>query len=505
MVHNPLKGIKLLLLTLSLGMGTFIEVLDISIANVSLSYIAGDLAVSATQGTWVITSFAISNGIVLALSGWLSKRFGTVRLFYWSTFLFSITSWLCGIATSLPMLVFFRILQGMSSGALIPLSQSLLIQNYPEDKRGTALGLWAMIVIVAPILGPVLGGWITDHYGWPWIFYINIPLGFFSGWLTWYLIGDQNNQSEVLPIDRIGLFLLIVGVCSIQVFLDKGQDLDWFNSFWICTLLVIAVLSLIFFIPWNLYSKHPVMDLSFFKQRNFTIATILLSCGYLLFFGSTVLLPLWLVSHMNYTAFWAGVAMMPVGIFPLFLSLVIGKYVAKFDARIFATVSLLCFSITFYWFSNLTPNISLYELMLPRLFQGIGVSMFFVPFITIALSDIPKNQITSASGVFNFIRLIMGGGFGTAIFVTLWQRREIYHHAMIAERITTNNPTIGEFYDILKMQWKIPEEISRVMLDHIVAQQASLMAVNDIFLLTSGILLLITPLIWFSRNPLKKL
>jgi len=503
MVPKPLSGIKLLLLTLSLGLGTFIEILDISIANVSISYIAGDLAVSPTQGTWVITSFAISNGIVLAITGWLSKRFGPVRLFYWSTFLFAITSWLCGIARDLPLLILFRTLQGFSSGSLIPLSQALLIQNYPEERRSSALGLWGMIVVVAPILGPVIGGWITDNYGWPWIFYINIPLALFSGWLTWYLISDQDAEPQPIPIDRIGLLLLALGVSALQISLDKGQELDWFNSVWICSLLVVSFLCFTFFIPWNLYSLNPVMDFSFFRHRNFTLATFLTSTGYLLFFGSTVLLPLWLVGQMNYTAFWAGVAMMPIGILPLFFSTSIGKYLNQIDARWFSTASFLCFSVTFYWFSNLTPDVSLFELMLPRFFQGIGVGLFFIPMITIALSDIPKNQLTSASSVFNFIRLIMGGGFGTAIFVTLWQRREIYHHAMIAENITVFNPLVGQFYDSLKLQLGIPESISKVILDNTVAQQASLMAVNDIFWLTSWILLSCIPFIWLCENPLK--
>lgn len=498
---KPLTPLSLIFLTIALGLGTFIQVLDSSIANVSISHIAGDLAVSPNQGTWVITSFAISNGIVLALTGWLAARIGRVRLFVWSTILFSITSWLCGLAWNLSALVFFRTLQGASAGALIPLSQALLLTNYPEDKKGVALGFWSMIVIVAPILGPIVGGYITDNYGWPWIFYINIPIGFLSAWMTWLFIQDpKEEERSKQPIDAIGLLLLIIGISALQVFLDKGQELDWWNSLSIRALALTSVIAFLFFIPWNAYAKHPVMNFSYFHHRNFTLGTLLGSIGFLMFFGSAVLLPLWLETQMGYTAFWAGVAIMPVGIIPLFLSSFVGRNVTRFDPRLMTTFSFACFTLTFFWFSMLTPTVSLYQLMLPRFFQGLGVSFFFIPLVTIALSPIPNHELAGASGVFNFIRLIAGGGFGTALYVTLWDRREIFHHSRLTEYPTLYNPLTLEFYDQLNQNLDLSTAQNSLILDNLLTSQAYLLAVNDIFWLTGWIFLACMPLIWLCKK-----
>jgi DHA2 family multidrug resistance protein len=499
MYFKPLKGFSLFLITFSLGLGTFIQILDSSIANVSIAYIAGDLGVSVNQGTWVITSFSISNAIVLALTGWLSTRFGQVKLFVWSTILFSITSWLCGLAWNLPALIFFRILQGASAGGLIPLSQSLLINNYPEDKKGSALGFWGMIVIVAPILGPIIGGYITYNYSWPWIFYINIPLGFISAALTWYLLKDRESETKQDPIDTIALLLLVIGVSSLQVMLDKGNELDWLKSDFIRLLLIIVIISFIYFIAWNGYSNYPVIDFYLFKDRNFVIGTVLGAIGFLMFFGSTVLLPLWLVSQLNYTAYWAGIAVMPIGIIPVFLSSFVGKKTGEIDPRLMATFSFLCFSYTFFWFSNFTTNVSLYQIFLPRFVQGLAVTFFFIPLLTIALGSIPNKSLASASGVFNFIRLIAGGGVGTALYVTLWSRREVFHHTRLTEAVTVYNPQTIQFYDLLE-NLGIKGNQANQLTDQLLTAQSYLLAVDDAFWLSGWTFLLTIPLIWFSKR-----
>jgi DHA2 family multidrug resistance protein len=500
MQFKPLTGFSLILITLSLGLGTFIQILDSSIANVSIAYIAGDLGVSVNQGTWVITSFAISNAIVIALTGWLSDRIGQVKLFVLSTILFSITSWLCGLAWDLPILIFFRILQGASAGCLIPLSQSLLIHNYPEDKKGTALGFWSMIVVVAPILGPIIGGYITYNYSWPWIFYINIPLGFLSAGITWALLKERESETKQDPIDSVGLSLLILGISSLQILLDKGNELDWFKSPFIQLLLVITLITFVYFIAWNAYSCYPIIDFSLFKDRNFTIGTILGSLGFFMFFGSTVLLPLWLISQLNYTAFWAGVAVMPIGIFPLFLSPLVGKKAGIIDPRLMSTFSFICFSYTFFWFSGFNSDISLYQIMLPRFFQGIGLSFFFIPLLSITLSSIPNKSLASASGVFNFIRLVAGGGFGTSLYVTLWDRREVFHHARLTEAVTSFNPLTSQLYEILKDDLGINNGMTNQIVDHILVREAYLLAINDVFWLSGWTFLLSLPLIWASKR-----
>ena len=284
----------------------------------AVPYIAGNLSVSADQGTWVITSFSASNAVVLPLTGWLSNYFGRVRLFVWSLILFAIASFICGLSTTLAMLVFFRVIQGAVAGSLIPLSQSLMMENNPPDKQGAALGFWGMIVITAPVLGPIVGGYLTDVYSWPWIFYINVPIGFFSAFVTWVFL--KNKESEIVrnPIDWVGLFLLALGVGCLQIMLDKGKDLDWFDSPLIITLTIVSGISLTYFAIWTYFQTHPIVDFSFFKNRNFAVRTVCITIGFLVYFGSTVTVPLWLQTEENYTPFWAGVAVAPIGIVPFF-------------------------------------------------------------------------------------------------------------------------------------------------------------------------------------------
>jgi DHA2 family multidrug resistance protein len=493
-----LDRVPLLILTLALGMGTFIQILDTSIANVSIPYIAGDLGVSPNEGTWVITSFAVSNAIILPLTGFLANRYTDVRVFIWSTVLFSIASWLCGLAWSLPSLIFFRIVQGATGGTLIPLSQSLLLKNYPPEKKGVALGFWSTVVIVAPILGPILGGWITDNYGWRWIFYINIPIGFLSAYLTYMIIGGEKQKTEKVPLDIVGLGFLIVAIGALQVLLDKGDQMDWFSSPFILTLGVISAIAFYFFIPWNYLSKHPVVDFSCFKYRNFTIGTILSALGYMVFFGSVVLVPLWLQTEMNYTAFWAGVAVAPIGIIPLFLSVFVGKYINKVDARLVLSFSFLMFSYTFFWFSGFDTDIGLNQIMLPRFVQGLGVACFFVPLVAISLAPIPHEKLASASGIFNFTRLIAGGGVGTSLFVSFWNRWHEYYHSWLAETTTVYSPETTQFLNDLKAL-DITGQAALKTMDNIVNNQAFILSLNDIFYLSGWLFLLLVLPIWLCK------
>lgn len=497
---KPLQGIALVLMTIAVSLGTFIQILDTSIANVSIPTIAGDLGATPTQGTWVVTSFAVSNAIVLPLTGWIARRFGEVKVFVISTLLFTLMSWLCGLAWTLPILIVFRIMQGAVAGSLIPLSQALLIKNYPPDKKGLALGFWGMVVILAPILGPILGGWITYEYTWPWIFYINIPIGLTSAFLTWQLLKDRDTPTEITPVDYIGFALLFVGVSSLQVMLDKGQELDWFSSDAIVTLAIFAVVFLSYFVVWALYTPYAVVDMGFFKLRNFAIGTFLTSVVYLLFFGSMVLLPLWLQTRMGYTPFWAGVSVMPIGLFPLLLSSTVGKYVTIVDARWMGTISFVTLGLSFLWMSHFTTDVSLQYIFLVRFVQGFGIAFFFIPLLTIALSEVDNRQLAGASGLFNFCRLVAGGGFGTAIFVTLWQRREIFHYNRLGEAVTPFSQNTREVLDTLKTVG-IEGEAARGVLDSILLPQASILAVDEIFYVCGWLHLILTPMIWLCNRP----
>ena len=495
MPHRPPHGSSLILLTLGLSLGTFMQVLDSSIANVSLPHISGDLAVSPNQGTWVITSFGVSNAIALPLTGWLTRRFGDVRLFVASTLLFTLASWLCGLAPSLPLLIAARVLQGAVAGPMIPLSQSLLLANYPPEKKGLALALWSTTVIVAPILGPILGGWITDNISWPWIFYINLPFGLLSAFLTWTLLGRRSSATRSVPIDKVGLFLLVVGVGALQILLDKGNDLDWFESQVIVVLAVVAVACLAVLVVWELTDRHPVVDLHLFAERNFLVGTIILSIGYLVFFGNVVILPLWLQTNMGYTATWAGLAAAPIGLLPVILSAVVGKNMHRIDLRIWASFSFAVFAAVSFWNSHFNTDVTFAQIVLPRLLMGAGVATFFVPLTALTLSGIPDSLLPSATGLSNFSR-ILAGSFGTSLSITLWDRRESYHYSVLASHVSAFDPNVTEALGPLASPATDP-----ALLDRIIGQQSLLLATNDIFWLSGAFILSLMILVWLAKPP----
>ncbi|MGZ3634223.1 MAG: DHA2 family efflux MFS transporter permease subunit [Parachlamydiaceae bacterium] len=499
------EGRRLFLLNLALGLGTFIQILDSSIANVAIPYIAGNLSVSSDEGTWVITSFAASNAIVLPLTGWLSNYFGRIRLFVCSVLLFSLTSFFCGFSHTLSMLVTFRILQGAVAGSLIPLSQSILIASNPPEKQGSALGFWTMIVIVAPVLGPIIGGYLTEMYSWPWIFYINVPIGLFSAGVTWYFLKDQESKLVRNPIDWVGLFLLSIGVACMQVMLDKGKDLDWFESNDIIALTVISCISLIYFVIWNNFQKYPIVDFSFFKLRNFAIGTLAITVGYLLYFTSAVTLPLWLQTEQGYTPYWAGVAVAPVGAISVLLSMAVGKHMGRFDLRKITALSFFFFSLSFWYQSSFTTDVNLGHIMLARFFQGFGVLIFFLPLVQISFSEVPTEKLPSASGLFHFIRILVGSGFGTSLAIELWTRLEIFHHARLSESITSDRSVVTDFYEGLNTYSPaFSSNLVRQVIDRQVEQQAYMLSTNDLSWLAAGLFLIMIPMMFLCKRVVPK-
>ena len=498
---EPLKGSALVLGTIALSLATFMNVLDSSIANVSLPAIAGDIGVSPVQGTWVITSFGVANAISVPLTGWLTQRFGAVRLFTMSVLAFVIASWLCGFAHSLETLVLFRALQGLVAGPMIPLSQTLLLSSYPKAKAGTALALWGMTTLVAPVAGPLLGGWITDNYTWPWIFYINVPVGLFAAGITWSIYRSRETAIRRLPIDGVGLALLVLWVGSLQLMLDKGKELDWFHSGTIQILAVLAVVGFLFFVIWEWFDKHPVVDLHLFTSRNFTFGVISIAVAYGLFFGNLVLLPLWLQQWMGYTAVDAGWALAPVGFLAVLLSPVVGKQVSKRDPRIIATIAFLIFALVLWMRANFTTGTDLTTIMIPTIIQGAAMACFFIPLTTLILAGIPPERMAAAAGLSNFVR-IMFGAMGTSISTTLWENRATLHHARLIEaRGELGDPIVTETVQQLHAFAGFSDAQSAGFLNRLIDQQAFTRGADDIFLASAVCFILLIGTVWLTRRP----
>ena len=497
---KPLQGGALAMLTLVLSLATFMLVLDSTIANVAIPTIAGDLGASSSQGTWVITSFGVANAISIPITGWLAKRFGEVRLFLISTLLFVLASWLCGISHSLEMLIVFRVLQGAVAGPIIPLSQSLLLNNYPPEKRGMALAFWSMTIVVAPICGPILGGWISDNIHWGWIFFINVPIGLAVVLISWKILEGRESRISHQPVNTIGLILLALGVGALQLMLDQGRELDWFNSTEIVVLTIIAAVGLIALIIWELTDDNPVVDVSLFKSRNFTVGCVSTSLAFLVYSGTVVLIPLLLQQVYNYTATWAGLAAAPVGLLPILLAPIIGKFGNKIDMRILITVSFMVYALTFYWRAvTFEPEITFMDVALPQFVQGLAVACFFMPLTTITLSGLPPEKMASASSLFNFLRTL-AGSIGTSLTTFIWYNREAVHHTQLTEVINPYNPISQQFFQTMG-SFGLSEEQTASYLARQITAQGFIIGANEIFLVSAITFISLVVLIWFAKPP----
>jgi DHA2 family multidrug resistance protein len=495
----PLHGAPLALLTVAIALATFMEILDTTIVNVSVPSIAGSLGVSPNEGTWTISSYSLASAIMQPLTGWLGRRFGEVRTFVVCTVLFVLCSAFCGLAISMPMLVASRLMQGAVSGPMVPMAQALLLKNYPPEKRGVALGLWAMVVIVAPIFGPIVGGIITDDLSWPWIFYINVPVGVLSALVCWSILRKRESRRVRVPVDVLGLGLLVIGIGSLQFMLDNGNDKDWFNSVEIVAAGVVAVVCITYLIAWELTDRHPVVDLQLFRRRNFRFGVIAVSVGFFGFFGTTVIFPLWLQTTLGYTASWAGLATAPIGIFGLILMPIVGRNMHRMNLRLAATFAFIVFGFMMLWTSTLNDTASFWQLVAPRFFMGLGVAFFFLPLNQILLSNIPPDQLASASGLSNFLRTI-GGSISTAITVWMWTHRTDFHHAVLAQAI--QGPNWSAYSDQLH-SIGIAGTAAFAHARELMLSQARTLAANDVYRLYAFMFWLLTPLIWLTRPPFR--
>lgn len=495
-----MTGVLLAITSIALALGTFMQVLDSTIANVSIPTIAGNLGVSTSQGTWVITSFAVSNGVSVPLTGWLMMRYGVVKTFVGSVALFTIASFLCGISWNLPSLIVFRILQGAVSGPMIPGSQALLIMIFPATQRGTALAIWSMTTLVAPICGPILGGYISDNISWPWIFLINLPVGIVCSVICWRNMASRETPTRSVPIDRTGFFLLLTWVGALQVMLDTGKDADWFNSPAIVVELIIAIIGFAAWLIWELNEENPIVDLSLMKSRNFVIATIVSCVGFAMFFGANLLQPLWLQTRMGYIATWAGLVAAPSGVVAVFLTPFAARLMNRVDARWTASASLLAFGASFFLRSRFTTDVDFFALVIPMLVQGVAMSTFFVSMVTLTLNGVPGHQVPQASGLYNFAR-ITAGSFAASLVTTWWDHSATLHQSRLSEAMGSNDPTFTSALQTLQGVGLSAQQAVGAVTNQ-VTSQAYLLATDDIFRISSGLMLLLIPCVWLTKRAL---
>jgi MFS transporter, DHA2 family, multidrug resistance protein len=498
------------IIALAVTLATFMEVLDTSIANVALPHIAGSLSAGQDESTWVLTSYLVSNAIILPLSGWLSSIIGRKRFYMSCVFVFTVSSLLCGLAPNLPALIIFRILQGAGGGGLQPSEQAILADTFPPAKRGMAFAVYGIAVVMAPAIGPTLGGWITDNYTWRWIFFVNIPVGILSLLLTSRLIQDppylRRRKLSETKIDYIGLGFVAIGLGCLQIVLDKGQRDDWFESHFILTLSIIAAASLIFVVWWEWRHKDPIIDLHLFKERTFAVSNLLMFMLGFALLGSTLLLPLFLQTLMGYTAELSGMALSPGGFAIMVLMPLVGFLLSRYDARYLLIFGLSMLSFSLYHMTSFNLGIDFKTAAVARVLQAVGLAFLFVPINTAAYAFLPREKNNAASGLMNLARNI-GGSVGISFVTTMLDRRTQKHLSDLMTHLTSAN---SQFQAMLRgvAQSLIAHGTSAAdaqqqaygVVQNIIQQQATMLAYIDNFYILATIILAMVPLVFLMKK-----
>jgi MFS transporter, DHA2 family, multidrug resistance protein len=496
--HNPWA------IALTVTMATFMEVLDTSIANVALPHIAGSLSASQDESTWVLTSYLVSNAMVLPVSAWLANRFGRKRFYMSCVALFTISSALCGLAPSLGLLVFFRVLQGLGGGGLAPSEQAILADTFPPAMRGIAFAVYGMAVVCAPAIGPTLGGWITDNFAWNWIFYINVPVGILSLYLTNRLVDDppylkqEREKSKHIGVDYIGLGLIAVGIGALQIVLDKGQEADWFDSRWITTLFTIAILTLITWVWWEWNHKDPIVNVRLFQRRNFATAMVFTFALGIVLYGTTFVIPQFLQSMLGYSAVKAGEAISGGGLMMMVMMPIAGIMVSRVDPRymMVAGFGMTALSL-FHMSTHLTLGIDFGTAAMLRVYQTVGLAFIFIPSNTLAYVGVPRTQNNQVSGMNAFVRNI-GGSIGIAIISTFLSRLEQKHQTYMVANARPGNPAFDSL--VKTMSGDGSHQIAYARIYRMVQAQATTLAYVDIVTIMAIVVACLIPLVFLMKR-----
>ncbi len=498
------KQINKWVIALSVMLPTIMEIVDTTVVNVSLPHIQGGLSISLDESTWVLTSYLVSNAIIIPITGWLGNTFGRRRYFMFSIFFFTVMSFLCGYADSFYMLVVFRFLQGIAGGGLQPISNAVLLESFPKEQRGTAMAVFGMGVVVGPILGPVLGGWITDNWGWRWIFYINVPIGILSFILVNMFIFDPvyiKNQKKS-KIDYVGLSFLVLGVGALQILLDNAQRKDWFESRFITILAIISAVSLVLLIINELRVKNPVINLRILRHPSFSIGNTIMFFGFFAFFGTIVLLPLYLQNLMGYTAYLAGLVLGPGAITTFIFMPISGKLLEKgVDARKLLLFGFIVNAIAAYIMAHFNLQADFWYVIMPRALQGIAIAFFFVPLAEATFANVENEEMGNATGIFNFVRNI-GGSFGTSIVTTILVRRAQFHQSRLSENLTYANDSFNSAQMFLSHTFSTTTQQFAVIYKELL-RQSSMLAFNDAFYFCAALFVLLMPTVFFMKKAKK--
>jgi len=496
------------LIAVAVMLATILEVLDMTIANVALDHIRGSLSAGVDEAAWVMTSYIIGTAIVIPLTGWLSRVFGRKRFFLFCIAAFTVSSLFCGAAPNLESLVFFRVVQGLSGGVMMPLSQAILMETFSAREQPMAMAVWGLGMMLGPILGPIVGGWITDNYSWRWIFYINIPVGGIAFFLLAFILADPHYIKRARThIDWFGLSLLVVGMGCLQVALDKGERLDWFDSGFIVTLSVISVLSVFLFIFRELRTPTPIIDLRVLRNRSFAVGTVFTTIVMFGLYGTYILIPLYCQLVSGYTPFLAG-QVLSIQSFGTFISIMLaGRLFHRFDPRLLVALGCVAAGIGTWDMTHFNPDIDFWGIAAPGFFRGIGSGLIFVPMTTLTLAAVAKEQMGNASALYNMVRTV-GGGIGIALLIAFLSQGTQTHQAYLTTHVHPYNQELVQRFMAMNTGAipslagsGLPADTFLQLLYGEVQRQALLMAFVDNFRLIAWIFFLLTPVVFLMRRP----